>query len=139
MGQNVDLPSALPGPLPQQPPPALSFSDLFLRLDGRIGRQAYWLSIVALNVVSNIVIGGLLRSGGTVATLIAIVLFIAFWWPTVCIVGKRFHDRDKSAWWCLIVLIPIVGWIWVVVECGFLAGDAEGNRFGRATAKTPFG
>jgi uncharacterized membrane protein YhaH (DUF805 family) len=50
-----------------------------------------------------------------------------FW---LCVYGKRWHDRDKSAWWILIGLIPFIGWIWVLVEVGFLKGTDGPNRFG---------
>jgi len=40
------------------------------------------------------------------------------------------HDRDKSAWWMLIILIPFVGGIWYLVEVGFLKGTEEQNQFG---------
>lgn len=43
---------------------------------------------------------------------------------------KRWHDRDKSGWWALIALIPIVGPIWALVELGFLSGTDGPNRFG---------
>ena len=123
----------------------MSLADVFLRLDGRIGRQGYWLSTVTLDMLG-LGIGFLIATPfvvagdpGEVEGYLQLVLFVVLLWPGVCILGKRLHDRDKSAWWCVILLIPLVGAIWLVVECGFLAGGAEGNRFGRATAKTPFG
>ena len=50
--------------------------------------------------------------------------------PSVIVYIKRFHDRDKSGWWVLIGLIPIIGPIWLLVECGFLKGTPGPNRFG---------
>src|SRR3989338_4432536 len=44
--------------------------------------------------------------------------------------AKRWHDRDKSAWWILIIFIPIVGQLWTLIENGFLAGTNGENRFG---------
>ncbi len=37
---------------------------------------------------------------------------------------------DKSGWWMLIALIPIIGSIWFLIELGFLAGTPGPNRFG---------
>jgi uncharacterized membrane protein YhaH (DUF805 family) len=31
---------------------------------------------------------------------------------------KRFHDRDKSGWWVLIGLIPVIGSIWLLISQG---------------------
>ena len=43
---------------------------------------------------------------------------------------KRWHDRDKSGWWALLNLIPVIGTLWILIECGFLRGTYGGNRFG---------
>jgi uncharacterized membrane protein YhaH (DUF805 family) len=50
--------------------------------------------------------------------------------PTIIVYVKRFHDRDKSGWWVLIGLIPIIGVIWLLIELGFLKGTPGPNRFG---------
>ncbi len=42
---------------------------------------------------------------------------------------KRWHDRNKSGWWTLIILVPIIGPIWALIECDFLKGTAGPNRF----------
>lgn len=51
-------------------------------------------------------------------------------YPAICVSIKRWHDRDKSGWWVLIGLIPIIGAIWVLIECGILKGTEGPNRFG---------
>jgi len=43
---------------------------------------------------------------------------------------KRWHDRDKSGWWVLINLVPCIGGLWALIECGFLRGTTGENRFG---------
>ena len=43
---------------------------------------------------------------------------------------KRWHDRDKSGWMALIILIPILGTVWVLVELGFQGGTKWANRYG---------
>ena len=50
--------------------------------------------------------------------------------PAIIVYIKRFHDRDKSGWWVLIGLIPIIGSIWLLIELGFLKGTPGPNRFG---------
>ena len=44
---------------------------------------------------------------------------------------KRWHDRNKSGRWVLINLVPVVGWLWHLIECGFLRGTIGPNRFGQ--------
>lgn len=60
------------------------------------------------------------------------ILFFIFCliWVDLANSVKRWHDRDKSGWWILISIIPIVGPIWALIECGFLPGTYGNNRFG---------
>lgn len=56
--------------------------------------------------------------------LLAITLFvvaaIAFW-IAIAVSVRRLRDRGRPPWSLAFALIPIVGWIWCVIECGFLA------------------
>ncbi len=63
-----------------------------------------------------------------VAVLGYIILF-GLTWPGLAIQTKRWHDRNKSGWWNLIILIPIVGAIWTTIELGFLKGTPGENRY----------
>jgi uncharacterized membrane protein YhaH (DUF805 family) len=47
--------------------------------------------------------------------------FVLLWISFASIV-RRLHDRDKSGWWAVLYLLPFVGWVWLVIECGFLPG-----------------
>ena len=115
--------------------------DLFMSLQGRIGRGKFWLGVLGI-VVGSLVIGAVLGmlglfnvdpatgqpgAGFWIGYLILMALLI---WPSICIYAKRFHDRDKSGWWMLIGLVPIIGSIWLLVECGLLKGTEGPNRFG---------
>ena len=98
---------------------------LFFRFDGRINRAKLWLAWVVLNVI--FVIVGVIGGYPSTAYYIASVLAI---WPFLAISIKRWHDRDKSGWWVLIAFIPIIGWIWTIVELGFLPGTDGPNQYG---------
>lgn len=51
-------------------------------------------------------------------------------WSSLALQVKRWHDRDKSAWWLLMNFVPFIGAIWVLVECGFLRGTEGQNSYG---------
>ena len=116
--------------------------ELFLLMDGRIGRGKFWLGILGLVVAylilsSILLISGLMsidpETGNPVGSgywIGSLILAAAIIWPSLCVYGKRFHDRDKSAWWVLIGLVPLVGPIWLLIECGLLQGSDGANRFG---------
>ncbi|WP_437678437.1 DUF805 domain-containing protein [Sorangium sp. So ce131] len=55
--------------------------------------------------------------------------FFVFW-IHLAIYVKRWHDRGKSGWWQLILLIPYIGSLWVFIECGCMVGNAGPNQFG---------
>ena len=67
---------------------------------------------------------------GQNAGLGSVIFFLIILWPAFAIQVKRWHDRDKSGWWVLINLIPIIGPLWALVEIGFLTGTEGSNRFG---------
>jgi uncharacterized membrane protein YhaH (DUF805 family) len=111
----------------------MSFVSLLFSLEGRIGRAKYWLGQLVLFVVlfvSWLVLLSGLASESIVLLLIPIALFPFSLWMSICIAGKRYHDRGKSAWWILICLIPIVGGIWQFIELGLLRGDDGTNDYG---------
>ena len=37
-------------------------------------------------------------------------------WILLSLAVKRCHDRDRSAWFLLVGLIPVIGWLWPVIE-----------------------
>ena len=68
-------------------------------------------------------------NSAAVWTIVGLVGLLAIW-PGLAIQIKRWHDRGKSGWWVLIGLIPIIGFWWVLIECGFLSGDEGPNEYG---------
>ena len=110
--------------------------DTFFSIKGRISRLSFWVG----HIVQLLLLGGLLGLGvllergsnepSQFSSVFMIVFFLLFFWTGLCINGKRWHDRDKSAWWILIGLIPGIGLIWVIVENGCLQGTQGPNRFG---------
>jgi uncharacterized membrane protein YhaH (DUF805 family) len=55
---------------------------------------------------------------------------VAIIWSGLALAAKRWHDRDKSAWWILITFVPVIGGFWALIENGFLKGTEGPNRFG---------
>jgi uncharacterized membrane protein YhaH (DUF805 family) len=123
--------------------------SIFTNLNGRIGRQQWWLGLIALTVAMMVIIFILTMLFGQDATtevtgdgysyssnlspvgaILMLIAYIPFIWFSICLSGKRWHDRGKSAWWILIGLIPIVGGIWALVENGFLKGTDGPNQYG---------
>jgi uncharacterized membrane protein YhaH (DUF805 family) len=114
--------------------------------NGRIRRSQYWLwaicSGIAIGIVVQIlmmVLGvpqamqqAILNGGQLPATfwIIELVALVPSLWIGLCLQIKRWHDRGKSGWWVLISFIPVIGWFWALIECGFLDGTQGPNKFG---------
>ena len=107
--------------------------SLLFSLEGRIGRAKFWLGQLVLFVIAFVAWLALIPGMATeniVLLLVPVALFPFSLWMSICISGKRYHDRGKSAWWILICLIPIVGGIWQFIELGLLRGDDGTNEYG---------
>ncbi|MDK1018188.1 MAG: DUF805 domain-containing protein [Actinomycetota bacterium] len=57
-------------------------------------------------------------------------MYLGTLWAGLAIAIKRWHDRDKSGWWILIGLVPIIGGFWALIETRFLTGTQGENRYG---------
>ena len=67
---------------------------------------------------------------GLVLLAFTAILYILIIWTSLAISVKRWHDRGKSGAMVLVNLIPFVGGIWTLIECGCLPGDMGRNHYG---------
>lgn len=113
----------------------MDFKQFYLSAQGRVNRKQWWLKLIVPVFVISLVLAlidmaiGTYDSQNGVGLLSGIFALLAII-PAIMVYIKRFHDRDKSGWWVLIVLVPIIGAIWILIELGFLAGTPGPNRFG---------
>ena len=101
--------------------------------DGRAQRAEYWyfaLFSIIISIVLVIVDGatgsfneetgfGLLSGIYTLAILI----------PTIAVGIRRLHDTNRSGWWILIGLIPIIGFI-ILIVLFVIDSDQGENQYG---------
>ena len=121
--------------------------NLFFSFSGRISRQPWWLGLIGLAIVQwavwfvlAMVLGLNITVDPTDQAAVAammgkimvpiIILVLVFIYPTLAVYTKRWHDRGKSGWWSLIILIPVIGGIWALIELGFLGGTPGANQYG---------
>ena len=123
----------------------MNWKTLLFSFEGRVGRGAYWaLVVVSLLLCAVMAAAGVTSamsaadSGaapGGGASVFAALIALVFLWPALAIQAKRWHDVDKSAWWILINLVPVVGGLIALVFNGFVAGSPASNRFGPVPAQ----
>ena len=109
--------------------------DHYVKFDGRASRPAFWwwvLFVVLASVGANII--DLAIGAPVFSAIVGLGLLL----PNLSVSIRRLHDTDRSGWWVLIWLIPLIGWI-VLLVFYLQQGDAGENRFGPppATAPTP--
>lgn len=105
----------------------------YAQFDGRSQRSEYWffaLFYILFAIAATLIDVGIgsydPQSGfGLVSAILAIGLFI----PSLSVSVRRLHDTDRSGWWILICLIPLVGAIWFLVLMVFDSTPGN-NRFG---------
>jgi uncharacterized membrane protein YhaH (DUF805 family) len=77
----------------------MDFSNLFMSMDGRIGRQNYWIGLVILIVIGIIIsqlIAFLFGYTSLLARLLNFIYVIAIAYPAYALMAKRFQDRGKN-------------------------------------------
>lgn len=101
--------------------------------EGRSRRKEYWMfqlwSLVftfALMIVD--AMAGMFDQESGFGVLSGIYL-VAVLIPNLSVGCRRLHDINRSGWWQLIGLIPIIGTIIMIVWCA-TDGNAGDNRFG---------
>lgn len=89
---------------------------------GRARRKEYWIFclISMLFNISLMLIETMLGILG-ISILYTLVLLI----PSISVLVRRLHDTNRSAWWILIVLIPLIGAIALFV---FLVLDSDDDN-----------
>lgn len=123
--------NAVPPPrLPSLLDEPMGIEQILFSFRGRIPRRTFWLWGVLGMVGGSIVLEMLLGIAGVSDALRAALPTLVLLWPSLAISVKRWHDRDKSGWWVLINLVPLIGFVWALVENGFLRGTVGPNRFG---------
>lgn len=120
----------------------MDWKKFLFSFDGRVGRKAYWLFLVAVLVISMGIqfaaLGPMIAAAAADPEAAANmsfpvwiwIIFIPMMWMSLAVQAKRWHDVDKSAWWILIGLVPFVGGLIALVFNGFIAGTPGPNRFG---------
>jgi|ERR1700722_15602796 uncharacterized membrane protein YhaH (DUF805 family) len=98
----------------------------YVNFSGRSCRSEYWYWILFI-IVADIVAGIIDYAIGiqVVTGLFGLATIL----PNLAVAIRRLHDLDRTGWWIFIGLIPLVGWIILIIwYC--TRGTNGPNRFG---------
>ena len=103
---------------------------------GRAGRPEFWwfelcnvIAYAVLAIIGRVVLGS---SGIALGYLYGLAVLL----PSLGVSIRRLHDTNRSGWWVLIGLIPVVGWIVLIVFYAS-SGTAGPNQFGTDAPAAP--
>ena len=87
---------------------------------GRATRSEFWWWALFVTLAS--------AASGIMSEVLSGVFSLAVLLPYLAVGARRLHDTDRSGWLQLIGLIPLIGWILLIVW--FVQEGKEPNRYG---------
>ena len=96
----------------------------YVNFEGRATRAEFWWFFL-FNFLLTFILGLLGKPG----TILSSIWSLAILLPQLGLGVRRLHDIGKSGWYWLIALIPIVGWILVIIWFA-KEGDPNQNQYG---------
>lgn len=113
----------------------------YVDFNGRTARTPFWYYVAAYIVlyIAASILDGMFGFGAfspygfyyysprPITALLSLALLL----PTLGLAVRRLHDTDRSGWWVLIGIIPVVGWL-VLIYWYAQPGSSGSNKFGDA-------
>lgn len=105
----------------------------YATFSGRASRREYWwFALVSTLVTVALAIADIAMDNyshdagmGLLTSIYTLLVFL----PSLGLAVRRLHDIDRSGWWLLIGLIPLIGYL-VIIVFACLPGTRGANRFG---------
>lgn len=111
----------------------------YATFDGRAPRPEYWwwmLAMVILYTILGVIDGALIAPmlgfepfQTEAAQPLSLVVALGLLLPNVALSIRRLHDTDRSGWWLLLGLVPVLGGL-VLLVFYLLPSTPGPNRFG---------
>jgi len=114
----------------------------YAEFEGRSRRTEYWMFVLfhfIVSVVLNVVgmaIDAIIGIGATV--ILPSLYYLATLLPALGVTIRRLHDTNRTGWWILISLVPVIGGIVLLIFL-VLEGDPGDNQYGPNPKETAAG
>jgi len=90
-------------------------TEKYATFTGRARRAEYWSFTLCTSVIS-LVLGLLYQvTGSSIFTYVSYIVSLALLVPGIAVAWRRLHDIGKKGTWYFLSLIPVVGWIILIV------------------------
>ncbi|MFI9274281.1 DUF805 domain-containing protein [Kitasatospora sp. NPDC052896] len=94
---------------------------------GRARRKEYWMFFLFNLIIDAVlaILGNLLNVGFALEGVYTLLVLL----PSLAVLIRRLHDVSRTGWWVLIGVIPLVGFITLLV---FSVGESQpgSNKYG---------
>jgi uncharacterized membrane protein YhaH (DUF805 family) len=108
----------------------------YAEFNGRARRKEYWIYALVTLILCVVLYGvgvaaffaGQRAVGGALIGLYVLYALATFM-PSLACAVRRLHDTNKSGWWILISLVPILGGLWLIVLLA-IDSDPGVNQYG---------
>lgn len=84
------------------------FAKHYVDFDGRATRTQFWMFYL-FTFISTVIIAVITSFLGDLGQVIYYVVSLGFLLPFLGIGARRLHDTGRSAWWLLLLLLPLFG------------------------------
>jgi uncharacterized membrane protein YhaH (DUF805 family) len=115
----------------------------YFEFSGRSRRREFWMFVLfyaLVGIAISIIWGtgefqqtgffvGFSSNVSGVGGVIQNLFWLASLIPSIAVGARRLHDVDRSGWWQLLLLVPLFGWV-VLLVFWCLDGNHGPNRFG---------
>lgn len=106
----------------------------YAEFSGRASRSEFWMFFLIHFII--LVVLAILAARFSFFNLIYLVYALGTLVPYLAAAARRLHDTDKSGWFLLIGLIPLVGGIILIVLLALPGSDGD-NRYGSPPPTAP--
>jgi uncharacterized membrane protein YhaH (DUF805 family) len=89
----------------------------YVDFSGRASRSEYWWFVLFV-FIGNVVLS-------IFSHWLAIIFVLGTLLPQLAAATRRLHDTGRSGWWQLIGIIPLIGWIVLIVFLCEKSGPAS--------------
>lgn len=106
----------------------------YVKFNGRACRSEYWYWTLVMCIISwtlAVLAGDPLNPDATWSA-ISNIFSLATFLPSLAVCVRRLHDTGRSGWNILWNLLPVIGWIIVLVY--LCQGSREPNQYGEGPA-----
>ena len=93
----------------------------YAEFNGRASRSEFWWFYLFYTLCWII--------GFVVNPVVELIVVLGLLLPYIAVAARRLHDINKSGWLQLVGLIPLIGWIIIIIWCA-TEGHKKKNKYG---------